>query len=52
MSFKENDSELLVCKLQADLKLKLKIAATEKRLTMTEFITSLLEEKLTSKNLL
>ncbi len=48
MSLKKDNSELLVCKIHTDLKLRLKVAATEKRLTMTAFIIELIEEKLTT----
>lgn len=43
---KRKDFEPLVCNIRSQLKTKLKIAAAKKRQSMTEYLTTVLEEKL------
>lgn len=45
---KNGDYEVFACNLHRDLKLRFKIAAAKKGQSMTDYVASLLEEKLTT----
>lgn len=50
MRLLDKNKDTVIFKTDPELKIKLKVAASQNRQTMTEFINSLLTEKLTTNN--